>query len=223
MNLLLRGAACAPLLALLAGCCANSANDCDDLLADSLYFTLRSVPNPNVPGDMSYFTDAELDTVYLQRYAPARPAKPATATTPATPAQPAGALSDPQAIIRAKQTKATLNSAVVRKLDGANLPYTTLIISNNSPFSPSTTGGKLSAYNYVLTVQDRSVKNQKRYLFDISNIQLTGQYYADGCTTCYENTGKRFQVNGGKLSPDPVVTETSGQPIVTVLSKNEAN
>jgi hypothetical protein len=221
MNLFLRGAVCAPLLALLAGCCANSANTCDDLYADSLYFVLPdSTYNPDTQNIS--FTDTELDTVYLQRYAPATPAMPANGAIPATPAQPAGALSDPISIIRAKQTRATLNSALYRKLQEPTpkLLTTTLVISNNSPFSPSTTGGKLSAYNYVLTVQDKSIKNQQPYVFEITNIQLTGQYNADGCNTCYENTGKSFLVNNGKLAP--VVTETGGIPRATTLTKKDA-
>jgi hypothetical protein len=216
MNNFLRGAACAPLLALVAGCCANNANNCDDLLADSLYFTL---PDRSFNADTVNvsFTRAELDTVYLQRYTPARAAVPGS--TPAT----AGAYSDPVSIIR-KQQSVGLNSAIAKKLKDNRLPLTTLIISNNSPFSPSFSGGKLNAYSYLLTVQDRSVRPRKTYSFAIDNIVLKGQYHADGCNTCYENTAKSFRVNNGFLTPDlsPDVTETGGVPIVTTLSKKEA-
>jgi hypothetical protein len=220
MNLFLRGAACAPLLALVAGCCANNANTCgDDLYADSLYFTLKSEPDSS--SDTSYFSSAELDTIYLQRYTPARPATPANGVIPAVAAQPASALSDPVSIIRAKQTRTTLNSTLIRMLDLAKLPYTTVVISNNSPFPPNTTGGKLSAYNYLLTVQDKSVKLRHTYRFLLDSIQLKGQYSADGCTTCYQNTFKSFRVNNND-NLAPVVTETSGIPIATTLSKKEA-
>jgi hypothetical protein len=205
MNNFLRGAVCAPLLALVAGCCANNANNCDDLLADSLYFTLKDAPDPSISGDTSYFSDAELDTVYLQRYTPARAAVPGS--TPAT----AGAYSDPVSIIR-KQQSVGLNSAIAKKLKDNRLPLTTLIISNNSPFSPSFSGGKLNAYSYLLTVQDRSVRPRKTYSFAIDNIVLKGQY------------AKSFRVNNGFLTPDlsPDVTETGGVPIVTTLSKKQA-
>jgi hypothetical protein len=216
MNNFLRGAVCAPLLALVAGCCANNANNCDDLLADSLYFTLKDAPDPGNSNDTSYFSTAELDTVYLQRYTPARAAVPGT---PAT----AAAYSDPVSIIR-KQQSVGLNSAIAKKLKDNGLALTTLIISNNSPFSPSFSGGKLNAYNYLLTVQDKSVKPRKTYSFAIDNIVLKGQYYADGCNTCYQNTAKSFRVNNGFLTPDlsPDVTETGGKPIVTTLSKKVA-
>jgi len=196
MNLLFRGAACAPLLALLAGCCANNANTCDDLQEDSLFLFLA---NNRVNADTVKvsFTRAELDTVYLQRFTPAAPARSAL------PAQPEGAPSAPISIVRNRQT--TANSALLRKLSNASLtlPNTspirltatnTLVISNTNPFDPSSTGGKLSAYGYILTVEDRSVKPRTTYRFRLDTIVLKGQYEADGCTTCYANTQKEFQL-----------------------------
>ena len=209
MKTFFRFAALSPLLGLLAGCCANNANTCDDLLADSLYLVLKDKADASIPGDMSYFTQEELDTVYLQRYAPAMPANPTA--TPPTKAQPAGALSDPVVIVRAQQTRASLNSALARKLAAANLLPTTIVISNNTPFPTSTTGGKLSAYNYVLTVQDRSTKIRQAYVFTLKNITLQGRYDADGCTTCYENTLKtvlRQGPNSPKTDSTLTVTET---------------
>lgn len=196
MNIFLRGAACAPLLALVAGCCANNVNNCDDLYADSLYLMLsRDTNNPNS------FSEVELDTVYLQRY------NPATPTT----------LSDPVIII-AKAQQATLNSKLKAKLTDAKLPLTTLVISNNSPFPPSTTGGKLNAYGYLLTVQDKSAPPRTPYTFRLDNIQLKGQYYADGCNTCYQNTQKSFRLTG-KQTQEKTVTETAGQPVAVTISK----
>lgn len=227
MNLFLRGAACAPLLALVAGCCANNANTCDDLYADSLYFTLKSKPSPGVLADSSYFSAAELDTVYLQRYTPARPATKAMGTTPAAPAT-AATYSDPVSIIRARQG-ASLNSGLRARLRRAGLSDSTLVISNNSPFPTSSTGGKLSAYHYLLTIQNKPVRPGRTYQFDLDSIQLKGQYNADGCTTCYQNTFKYFQINKGKVvrnvtekGSDSITTQDE-KSITTVLSKNEAN
>jgi len=188
MKTFFRSALLAPLLGGLAGCCANNANTCDDLQADSLYLTLAY---NKVDGDTVNvsFTRAELDTVYLQRYAPARPA---TATQAA---QPEGTPSAPVSIIRA--SRLVTDSARVRRLRAAKLtPSTTLIISNTVPFSPSTTGGKLNAYNYILTIADQSVKPRKTYVYKLTDIVLRGQYEADGCTTCYENTSKGFILTG---------------------------
>ncbi|QKG56841.1 hypothetical protein GKZ68_09520 [Hymenobacter sp. BRD128] len=221
MNLFLRGAACAPLLALVAGCCANSPNTCDDLYADSLYFQFDTGPNG--------FTKAELDTVYLQRYTPARAAIPANGATPAVAAT-AASYSDPINIIRAKQG-AGLTSGLRARLKKASLGDSTLVISNNSPFSPSVSGGKLTAYRYLLTVQNKPVRPGHTYQFAVDSIQLKGRYNADGCTTCYENTFKYFQINSkstNKVARDVTekngesITAQDGSSVATVLSKSNA-
>ena len=206
MKLFFRGAACAPLLALLAGCCANNANTCDDLQEDSLYLVLAN-NRTNSDTLSTSFTRAELDTVYLQRYAPATPERPATTARPVKiPAQPPGPLSTPVSIVRAQQI--ITDSARVRRLRAAKLTAAgTLIISNTSPFSPSSTGGKLNAYNYVLTIHDRSVKGAPTYVDTLVQIQFQGRYNADGCTTCYENTQKTFVLKGQRTTRTIDVTE----------------
>lgn len=206
MKLFFRGAACAPLLALLAGCCANNANTCDDLQADSLYLVLAN-NRTNADTLSTSFTRAELDTVYLQRYAPATPERAATTTRPvAIPAQPRGALSAPVNIVRAQQTNTP--AALRRKLAAASLTAAnTIVISNTTPFSPSTAGGKLNAYNYVLTIHDLSVKGAPTYVDTLVQIQFQGQYNADGCTTCYENTQKTFVLKGQRTTRTIDVTE----------------
>lgn len=216
MTTFLRRAALAPLLALVAGCCANNTCDCDDLQADSLFLVLA---NNRVNADTvaTSFTRAELDTVYIQRYAPERPA---TATTPL---QPAGALSDPVTIVRAQQS--VINSALLRKLNRATpplTPATTIVISNTAPFSPGTTGGKLNAYNYVLTVQDRSTLTRRTYKYELRNITLTGQYNATGCCTCYENSKKQFTLIGRNTRTIDVTESGTGAnkaPVPVSISK----
>jgi len=225
MNLLFRGAACAPLLALLAGCCANNANTCDDLQEDSLFLVLA---NNRVNADTVKvsFTRAELDTVYLQRFTPAAPARPATNTLPAIAAQPEGAPSAPISIVRNRQT--TANSALLRKLRAGNLTaINTLVISNTNPFGPSSAGGKLSAYGYILTVEDRSVKPRTTYRYRLDNIVLQGRYEADGCTTCYENTKKVVQLTGKTTPPPFDATEINVDaknnvkvPVPLIITKN---
>ena len=214
MTPLLRGAACASLLALVAGCCANSVNNCDDLYADSLYLVLKSKPNPNVPNDKSYFSAAELDTVYIQRYTPAQPAKPATSITPPIAAQPEGTRSAPVAIVRNQpRTAVGLNI----RLEAAGLTDSVVVvISNTTPFTPSTAGTKLNAYNYVITVQDRTTTPRQTYEYVITDIVLRGKYEADGCTTCYENTGKTFQLNKRGIRRR-IVTATE-DPATTVIN-----
>lgn len=213
MNLFLRGAACAPLLALVASCCANSANTCDDLYADSLYLVLaNNITNADTVA--TSFTRAELDTVYLQRYTTAKAAVPANGATPAVPAA-AAAYSDPVSIVQAQQT--TINSALKERLKAAGFATSnTLVISNNAPFAPSTTGGKLSAYGYILKIHDLSVKNAATYVDTLTQIQLQGRYNADGCTTCYENTQKTVVRKGKHMTQPFNVTETTVQGTIKV-------
>lgn len=200
MNLLFRGAACAPLLALLAGCCANNANSCDDLQEDSLYVVLA-----NDPAGAGSFTRAELDTVYLQRYSPAKAAVPAIGATLAKAAT-AATFSDPVAIVQARQT--TVSKSLASRLTAANFSTAnTLVISNTTPFAPSATGGKLSAYSYLVKVHDLSVKGAPTYVDTLTQIQLQGRYNADGCTTCYENTQKTVVRKGRTTTATIDVTE----------------
>jgi hypothetical protein len=208
MNIFLRGAVCAPLLALVAGCCANNANNCDDIYADSLYLTLAN-NRTNADTVTTSFTRSELDTVYLQRYTPAKAAVPANGAIPSVPATPA-AYSDPQTIVQTQQT--TINSALKARLKAAGFaPSNTLVISNNAPFPTSTTGGKLSAYSYILKIHDRAVKNAPTYIDTLKQIQLQGRYNADGCTTCYENTQKTVVRKGINTTQTFDVTETTVQ------------
>jgi len=216
MKTFLRCAALAPLLALVAGCCANNACDCDDLQADSLFLVLAT-NRVNADTITTSFTRAELDTVYIQRYAPERPA------TGTTPFQPAGILSDPVTIVRAQQS--VINSALLRKLRRAQpelAAATTIVISNTAPFTPGTTGGKLSTYNYVLTVQDRSTPTRRTYKYELKNIILTGQYNATGCCTCYENSQKQFTLAGRNTRTIDVTESGTGAnkaPIPVSISK----
>ena len=193
MKILLRLLLLPPLLA-LAGCCANSASDCQDTLADALYFVFT----PTTIATDSTFSVAEVDTVYLLRYNPAN----------------AGATYDSllltQRQLRLNQRHTPL---LAQKLQMASLSdtlkNTVVVLSNAYPFRPGTTGGKLSDYYYTLLIKDKSMQGTvppKTYAFYINQIALTGQYKADGCRTCYENTKKQLNVNG-KLYD---VTEPSG-------------
>ena len=170
-----------PLLALLAGCCANSPCDCQDLLEDSLYLTLNQ--NASLGNT---FTDAELDTVYLLRYNPAT----------------AGRTYDSIPVLRYQRRSKQL----VSKLKSANADTTSVVLSNASPFTPGTTGGNISNYYYALVV--KASRSAPRYVFNLNQIQIKGQYNADGCCTCYKNTLKTVSVNGTPVD----VTESGGLP-----------
>lgn len=208
MNSFFRCLALSPLLALVAACCSNTACNRDDLRADSIYLTFDRTSPDSVatsPGmATTSFTQAEIDTVYLQRYG----LKDSTL------------LGDAATLVSAQP-----RPALTTLLKSVNLDTRTLVISNLAPFPPSSTGGKLNAYNYRLTVKDGN-KGARAYIFYIENIQLTGNYEADGCCTYYRNTKKTFQVHRKALTTstpfdatETALTETGGVPVPFILHK----
>ena len=102
-------------------------------------------------------------------------------------------------------------------------------MSNNAPFSPTTTGGKLNQFTYVLSVPKGdslklapgSSQPRKIYTYRIGPTTIKGQYQADGCCTCYQNTAKTTAINGVVFD----ATENSGsggsggQPVPFLLRK----
>lgn len=162
----------APLLVLLAGCCANNPCDCNDSLADSLFFAFE----PS-------FTKTELDTVYISR------------RSIANPTQAPDSL--PLPIITRRPTTLTA------QIDSGNQRlYGLVVISNNAPFSQTTTNGNLSRYTYRLSIPRDAPAGSPRtfYTYRISDIKLTGSYLANGCCTCYRNSLKLVRVTGGSNS-----------------------
>ncbi len=196
-----------PLLVLAAGCCANNACNCQDTLEDSIYLTLNDDPTKG-----KAFTAAELDTVYLLRYNPLT----------------AGRNYDSIPLTRAllihqqRHTPLLAQKLILAGIDtskgGKDYPTrtpNTIVLSNTFPFAPGTTGGKLSSYYYSLVVKDKSVKPTQTYTFAINQINLKGQYNADGCCTCYKNILKQARVNGVAKG----LTEAQGDPIPVILYK----
>jgi hypothetical protein len=198
MKNLLRFLPLSPLLVLAAGCCANNACPRNDTLEDSIYLTLSDDPaNPKS------FTKAELDTVYLLRF------------NPLTAGRNYDSIPLTDTLLLRQQRRTPL---LADRLKSASLSPTktnTIVLSNTSPFAPSTTGGKLSSYYYSLVVKDKSVKPTQTYTFAINQINLKGQYNADGCCTYYKNILKQANVNGKTWG----LTETEGKPIPVVLYK----
>ena len=192
---------------LAAGCCANSASDCGDTLEDSIYFTLNDDPSKG-----NAFTVAELDTVYLLRYNPLTAGR----NYDSIPLTRALLIHQQRhtPLLAYKLTLAHIDTTKGVKDYPARTPNT-IVLSNAFPFAPGTTGGKLSSYYYSLVVKDKSVKPTLTYTFAISQINLKGQYNADGCRTCYKNILKQANVNGVTRG----VTEKEGTPIPIILYK----
>jgi hypothetical protein len=194
-----------PGLVLLAGCCGNTACDCQDLLADALYFSFKTQ-------GANAFSNSEIATVYLARYDTTR----------------AGLNLDSLPLVRSQR----VNNTLKRRLAGSPINVDTtglLIINNNAPFTAATAGGKLSGYRYRLYVPQDSAGTFKKHTFttfSLDRIRVIGRYQADGCCTCYENSLKRVRVLGGNFSDPTAITNTtetgSGSnrvPVVIQLSK----
>ncbi|GAA4017563.1 hypothetical protein GCM10022408_33960 [Hymenobacter fastidiosus] len=69
---------------------------------------------------------------------------------------------------------------LVRPRSTPGLP---LVINRNRPFPPNGTR-KLSEYRYVIRLAGQGTQ------YSIDQIQLAGNFRADGCCTCYRNTKK---------------------------------
>lgn len=193
------------LLVLLAGCCANNPCDCQDLLADSLYFSFRTT-GPNA------FSLNEIQNVYLARY-------DSTKLTINRDSLP---------LPRNQRTTKAL-----RRHLGVDLKVDTIglvIVSNNAPFAAASSTAKLSGYVYRLYVpQDSTVagvlKKHSYTTFTLDRIRLIGRYQADGCCTCYENSFKRVRVTGGSYPTGSALNVTEDgrgserKPVVIQLSK----
>lgn len=186
---------------LLAGCCANDACNCDDLLADAIYFKL----------DPQSFRPSDADTVYLFQYSTTNQVRAVDS-------------------VRLVRHQLATNIRSYNLAHSTNIDTTLIILSNTAPFSPRSTGGKFSQYNYVLSVPKGdslyaaagSLLPRPVYMYRIANVTIKGQYQADGCCTCYQNTKKTFSVNGGATFD---ATENSGSggkggnPVPLVLHK----
>lgn len=188
MKNILRVLLLTPIL-LLAGCCANDVCNCDDLFADSLYFSFKT-------SGTNAFTLADVDTVYLLRYASGTNSRP----------------TDSAAIIRSQN--GTRPYSVRQQLTNKNLDFNTIILSNTYPFAAGSMG-KLSQYTYQLRVRVGDLRRNPTYTYNINNFRVAGRYSADGCCTCYQNESKSAFIRDQYTS----FTETAGVPVVVTLEK----
>ena len=200
----------APTLVLLAGCCGNTACDCQDLLADSLYFSFKTQ-------GVNAFSTSEIATVYLARYDTTRSTKVSIDSLP---------------LVASQRTTQAFRNQLAAKFTAAKQTVDLtglLILSNNAPFAAATTGGNISRYRYRLYVPQDSAGTFRKHTFttfSLDRIRVIGRYQADGCCTCYENSLKRVRILGGNFTDPSAITNTteagSGSnrlPVVIQLSK----
>lgn len=180
------------LLLALAGCCANDICVCQDELADALFFTFKI-------GGTNGFQADQVDTVYIVRI------PHPTITVP-------------------KPTRDSVLRIIPLTNSGTTpAPDAIISINNAAPFAAS--GGlKINSYDYQITAYQYSKAapngTRYRYTFKVSNIKLSGDYEANGCCTCYRNTGKQFDLSSNLSTAAPqtnIVTAPVNTPITTPL------
>ena len=160
------------LLMVLAGCCANSVCNCQDERADALTLQFRVRDKAAPAADTTDFAPADVDTVYLLRFALPLPVGPITS--------------------RVRRDSV----ALVRPLATVANPF---VIRPDAPFAP---GQRLNAFAYnVLVRLPRTARNRRRRLltYALRNIELRGEFEGTGCCTCYRNTYKALTLNGTKF------------------------
>jgi len=181
------------MLLALAGCCANDICVCQDELADALFFTFRI-------GGTNGFRADQIDTLFIVR------------------------IPHPTTLVP-KPTRDSVLRILPLASGGSALTQDSLIAINNAaPFAAS--GGlKLDSYDYQITAYqyNKAAPNgiRYRYTFKVSNIKLAGDYQANGCCTCYSNTGKQFDLSsnlGSVAIQTKVVTAPVNKPIITPLT-----
>jgi hypothetical protein len=150
---------------LLSGCCADNECNCpDEPLADAIVLRFGTG-----------FTDADLDTIVVQRY----PLYVSNAP-------------DPRKIIPETATLVRTGTHV----------RDSLVLNNTTPFSQQN-GTKLNNYRYVVRylrkVPLKPNKAQLAYIID--SVALEGSYQGDGCCTCYQNTRKQLAARPDSLTP----------------------
>lgn len=93
-----------------------------------------------------------------------------------------------------------------------------VIINNATPFALAT-NRKLSDYTYQLYLAKRQRKSAPTFTYTIDSVALRTDYEADGCCTCYRNTGKRIWTTDqkGRQQEFDLTDPTNANKLVPVL------
>lgn len=197
------------MLLALAGCCANDICVCNDALADALAFKFEL-------GGSTGFRPSQVDTFWIVRI-----------TYPSA-ISPVGTAIVRDSVLRVLPLVISASGDTTIATD-----LNSIVINNAAPFASAGSTTKLSAYDYRIntyqTISRGGSRIIRRTSFLINNIKLSGKDDASGCCTCYENTGKQFDLSGqsyvGQTPVDTlptlpkIVTAPVDAPVVTLLTK----
>ncbi|GGG36558.1 hypothetical protein GCM10011378_11190 [Hymenobacter glacieicola] len=95
-----------------------------------------------------------------------------------------------------KQQPRADTTFIARGTDSVAVLTQPLVINNATPFS-QVGNRKLDQYTYTLYLA-KSRRAVPIYRYQINQVELTTDYQADGCCTCYLNTGKRVVTTDNK-------------------------
>lgn len=184
------------LLLALAGCCANDICNCPDSgLADALQFRFNYTTHRQVSGGrFTSFNASDIDTVRIYRTSRNINNTPNFIVT-----TDSVTLGRPLTITASGDT---LISDTVRVLSTSGIARTVynqdiVTINNAAPF-PSSGGAKLNAYTYrIALIRNSAGRRKPTYSYYLTRVFVNGYYEANGCCSCYRNTGKGFTLGVG--------------------------
>lgn len=93
-----------------------------------------------------------------------------------------------------------------------------VIINNATPFALAS-NRKLDDYTYQLYLARRQRKSAPTFTFTIDSVALATKYEADGCCTCYRNTGKQVWTTDqrGNRRQFDLTDPTNGNQLVPIV------
>ena len=196
------------MLLALAGCCANDICVCADTgLADALQFRFNYTTHRQVSGGrFTSFNASDVDT--LRIYRTALNINNVSNFIPVTDSVTIGR----PLVVTASGDTLILDTSQVATSNGGTRPLdnqSVVVINNATPF-PASGGAKLNAYNYRISlIRNRSGNRKPTYSYYLTNIFISGEYEANGCCSCYRNTGRAFTLGVGNPSNTTRVVVTS--------------
>ncbi|MBJ6145630.1 hypothetical protein [Hymenobacter sp. BT559] len=193
------------LLLALAGCCANDICVCADTgLADALQFKFNYTTHRQVSGGKFVsFNASDVDTLRIYRTSlnPSKLPNFVATTDSVTIGRPLYINAKGDTLI-SDTLRVTSANGETNKIGRQNI----VVINNSTPF-PASGGNKLDAYTYRISlIRNRSGNRKPTYSYYLTNIFIAGEDEANGCCTCYRNTGKAFTLGIGNPANTTRVT-----------------
>lgn len=203
------------MLLALAGCCANDICVCADTgLADALLFRLNYTTHRQASGGrFTSFNAADVDTLRIYRTSlkPTNASNFVATTDSVTIGRPLVVTASGDTLISDTLRVASSNGGT-RLLTGQSI----VVINNAAPF-PASGGAKLNSYTYRISLIR---KRKPTYSYYLTRVFVSGEDEANGCCSCYRNTGKAFTLGvGTRTDTMRVVVSTTDTAQVAGLTR----